>query len=43
MTAIVIPEGSLFGRDNLPYGVFSHAGGAPRVGVRVGDSVLDLA
>ncbi|HEY2101526.1 MAG TPA: fumarylacetoacetase [Pseudonocardia sp.] len=43
MTAIVIPEGSLFGLDNLPYGVFSHAGGTPRVGVRVGDSVLDLA
>jgi len=27
---------------NLPYGVFS-AGGSPRVGVRIGDSVLDLA
>jgi fumarylacetoacetase len=27
---------------NLPYGVFS-AGDAPRVGVRIGDSVLDLA
>jgi fumarylacetoacetase len=32
----------LFGVANLPYGVFS-AGDAPRVGVRIGDSVLDLA
>ena len=31
----------LFGVANLPYGVFS-AGEGPRVGVRVGDSVLDL-
>ena len=31
-----------FGVANLPYGVFS-AGDAPRAGVRVGDSVLDLA
>ena len=28
---------------NLPYGVFSVAGGAPRVGVRLADSVLDLS
>jgi fumarylacetoacetase len=27
----------------LPYGVFSAGGGSPGVGVRVGDSVLDLA
>jgi fumarylacetoacetase len=33
---------SLFGVANLPYGVFE-VGGRPRVGVRVGDSVLDLA
>ena len=33
---------SLFGVANLPYGVFS-AGESPRVGVRIGDSVLDLA
>jgi fumarylacetoacetase len=32
-----------FGLDNLPYGVFSPAGGAPRVGVRLGDDVVDLA
>ncbi|HEY3482687.1 MAG TPA: fumarylacetoacetase [Streptomyces sp.] len=42
MTTIDIPAGSPFGTDNLPYGVFS-TGGSPRVGVRVGDSVLDLA
>jgi fumarylacetoacetase len=38
-----IPEGSPFGLDNLPYGVFSPAGGSPRVGVRVGDTVVDLS
>ncbi|MGW4526539.1 fumarylacetoacetase [Amycolatopsis sp. NPDC004378] len=43
MTTIDIPAGSPFGTANLPYGVFSVGGGAPRVGVRVGDSVLDLA
>lgn len=32
-----------FGADNLPYGVFSREGAAPRVGVRIGDHVLDLA
>ncbi|GAB3210158.1 fumarylacetoacetate hydrolase [Marinactinospora thermotolerans DSM 45154] len=32
-----------FGADNLPYGVFSRGGGAPRVGVRIGEFVLDLA
>lgn len=36
-------SGSLFDVDNLPYGVFSHAGEEPRVGVRIGDLVLDLA
>ena len=35
--------GSLFDIDNLPYGVFSRAGEEPRVGVRIGDHVLDLA
>ncbi|WP_298176331.1 fumarylacetoacetase [Saccharomonospora sp.] len=43
MTTIEIPDGSLFGLNNLPYGVFSTPGTAPRVGVRVGDSVVDLA
>jgi fumarylacetoacetase len=35
--------GSLFDVDNLPYGVFSLPGEEPRVGVRIGDQVLDLA
>jgi fumarylacetoacetase len=35
--------GSLFDVDNLPYGVFSLADEDPRVGVRIGDQVLDLA
>ncbi|MBN9107157.1 MAG: hypothetical protein J0I34_00100 [Pseudonocardia sp.] len=42
MSRIEIPEGSPFGVENLPYGVFSVHGGQPRVGVRVGDSVVDL-
>ena len=32
-----------FGADHLPYGVFSTRGGPKRVGVRLGDDVLDLA
>ncbi|MFE3451198.1 fumarylacetoacetase [Nonomuraea sp. NPDC059194] len=32
-----------WGLDNLPYGVFSQSGRPPRVGVRYGDAVLDLA
>ncbi|BAH50268.1 fumarylacetoacetase [Rhodococcus opacus] len=43
MTVLDIPADSLFGLENLPYGVFSTPGSAPRVGVRVGDSVVDLA
>jgi fumarylacetoacetase len=43
MGAIEVPEGSLFGLDNLPYGVYSVGAGARRVGVRAGDSVIDLA
>ena len=35
--------GSLFDVDNLPYGVFSRPGEEPRVGVRIGDLVLDVA
>ena len=37
------PEQQLFGPANLPYGVFSRAGGARRVGVALGDDVLDVA
>ncbi|WP_019144524.1 fumarylacetoacetase [Aeromicrobium massiliense] len=43
MTRIDIPDGSLFGLDNLPYGVFSTDGSHPRVGVRLADRVVDLA
>ncbi|MGI8523246.1 MAG: fumarylacetoacetase [Nocardioides sp.] len=32
-----------FGLDHLPYGVYSVAAGAPRVGVRYADTVLDVA
>ncbi|MBI2242426.1 MAG: fumarylacetoacetase [Nocardioides sp.] len=35
--------GSGFDVDHLPYGVFSRPGEEPRVGVRIGDQVLDLA
>ncbi|MGW5729377.1 fumarylacetoacetase [Nocardia beijingensis] len=38
----VAPE-SLFGPDNLPYGVFAPTGAGPRVGVRLGEHVIDLA
>jgi fumarylacetoacetase len=30
-----------YGIDHLPYGVYSTGGGAPRVGVRYGDAVVD--
>jgi fumarylacetoacetase len=35
--------GSLFDVDNLPYAVFSAGDEPPRVGVRIGEHVLDLA
>lgn len=35
--------GSPYDLDNLPYGVFSDGGSAPRVGVRIGDLVLDAS
>ena len=35
--------GSAYDVDNLPYGVFSVGEGEPRVGVRVGEWVLDLS
>jgi fumarylacetoacetase len=43
VSAVEIPRGSPFGLGSLPYGVFSAAGRTPRVGVRAGDSVIDLA
>ena len=40
-TWLDIPAEHPFGLANLPYGVFSTPGTSPRVGVRVGDWVLD--
>jgi len=38
-----VPDGSHFPIQNLPYGVFRpNAGGAPRIGVAIGEHVLDL-
>ncbi|MFF0528488.1 fumarylacetoacetase [Nocardia amikacinitolerans] len=42
-TRLEVPEDSLFGADNLPYGVFAPRGGEFRVGVRFGEFVIDLA
>ncbi|MQA63542.1 MAG: fumarylacetoacetase [Actinophytocola sp.] len=42
-TWVDVPAGSGFGLRNLPYGVFAPQGGPRRVGVRIGDYVLDLA
>jgi fumarylacetoacetase len=42
-TWVPVPEGSGFGVNNLPYGVFSQRGELPRVCVAIGDHVLDLA
>ncbi len=36
-------DSDLFGLGNLPYGVYSVAGSAPRVATRFGDHVVDLA
>ncbi len=38
-----VTDDSQFGVANLPYGVFSRGDENPRVGVRIGDNVLDLA
>ncbi|MFE6645142.1 fumarylacetoacetase [Nocardioides sp. NPDC057772] len=43
MTTISIAQGSLYGLANLPYGVYSVPGQDRRVGVRLGDHVVDLA
>ncbi|PYC85824.1 fumarylacetoacetase [Streptomyces tateyamensis] len=42
-TWIPVPEGSDFPVQNLPYGVFSPPGREPRVGVAIGEQVLDLS
>ncbi|TDD64616.1 fumarylacetoacetase [Actinomadura darangshiensis] len=46
MTTVSWVEGSQdggFGVENLPYGIFARPGELPRVGVAIGDLVLDLA
>jgi fumarylacetoacetase len=43
VTALEVADDSPFGVDNLPYAVFSTSGRPPRVGVRLGDAVVDLA
>ncbi|MEU9510272.1 fumarylacetoacetase [Micromonospora sp. NPDC048170] len=43
MSWVTGADGSPYGVTNLPYGVFRHAERAPRVGVRIGDFVFDLA
>jgi fumarylacetoacetase len=40
---IAVPPESDFPVQNLPYGVFRTANSSPRVGVAVGDEILDLA
>ena len=42
-TWLDLPADTGFGLGNLPYGVFSTPGTAPRTGVAIGDQVLDLA
>ena len=42
-TWLDLPDDHPFGLAHLPYGVFSTADSAPRVGVRIGDHVLDAS
>ena len=42
-TWVPVPEGSPFPLQNLPYGVFSGPDEMPRVGVALGEYVIDLA
>jgi fumarylacetoacetase len=43
MSWLDLPAGTPFGLATLPYGVFSHPRGDRRIGVAVGDQVLDLS
>jgi fumarylacetoacetase len=43
VTWVDVPAGSPFPIQNLPYGVFSRGGDAPRVGVAIGSHVLDVS
>ena len=40
---VEIPEGSDFPIQNLPFGIFQRPGETPRMGVAIGDDVLDVA
>ena len=40
---VPVPAGSDFPVQNLPYGVFSIDGAPPRIGVAIGEHILDLA
>lgn len=42
-TWVPVPDTSHYTIHNLPYGIFSHKNSAPRVGVAIGDYVLDLS
>jgi len=39
---VKVAESSHFPIQNLPYGVFSRDGGAPHIGVAIGEEILDL-
>jgi fumarylacetoacetase len=41
-TWVPVPHGARFTLANLPYGAFSTSGGETRIGVALGDSVVDL-
>ncbi len=41
-SVVPVPQDSDFPIQNLPFGVFRPSGGRPRVGVAIGDMVLDL-
>ena len=43
MSWFEVAPGSPFGTEELPYGIFSTPDSSRRVGVAVGDRVLDLA
>jgi fumarylacetoacetase len=42
-TWLSLPEHTDFPLENLPFGVFSYDGAPPRVGVAIGDHVVDLS
>lgn len=42
-TWVEVPEGSDFSIHNLPYGIFSDSTRSKRVGVAIGDQILDLS